>query len=507
MKRMCQKAIICALLVLAALCCAQMPVRAETGHAADDWQLTQGYQRITEPYGAGFILQGNAWLLRTGGHDYVFSEKMTQAQCIEFAARQEQLCAYLADRGVDTSSLAFYVLPGYPNRSDSDNHAAYLDCTAQQSWRQVFTVVQACLGDYTNYGYLYALSNHIAAQIGWACDETPAADEAVFADDPSLINLVYPCFSEKYNAPERIDACRALAVQLLEGVDDVFSQQAFLAQQEAFAQRHNAGSSLTYLQFAYNGESCPLKMRCNYLEVFWDSSFMANNEYLDGQIPRDYTQDVSGLIHTFTWFDQQAAQLCARLHVQPETRVPVQMSAAIPRGYASTYFKTGGLYYTQPKDRRIFATTVTVLAHEYTHHLFELLGGGEDSAYERWQDECMAYYFTLGEPYERRLNYINHVDASYRERLESTIGETYDEPSDYVKLMRILSRTEGKYQYHLKTSNALCSAFGAYFVSVYGEEAFVQTMLHPSAAEALVGQSLKQIIADWCADMENPEND
>ena len=119
----------------------------------------------------------------------------------------------------------------------------------------------------------------------------------------------------------------------------------------------------------------------------------------------------------------------------------------------------------------------------------------------------MAYYFTLGEPYERRLNYINHVDASYRERLESTIGEAYDEPSDYVKLMRILSRTEEKYQYHLKTSNALCSAFGAYFVRVYGEEAFVQTMLHPSAAEALVGQHLKQIIADWCADMENPEND
>lgn len=168
-------------------------------------------------------------------------------------------------------------------------------------------MVQACLGDYTNYGYLYALSNHIAAQIGWACDETPAADDAVFADDPSLISLVYPCFSEKYNAPERIDACRALAVQLLESTEDVFSQQDFLAQQENFAQRHGAGSPLTYLQFAYNGESCPLKMRCNYLEIFWDASFAANNEYLDGQIPRDYTQDVSGLIHTFTWFDQQAA--------------------------------------------------------------------------------------------------------------------------------------------------------------------------------------------------------
>ena len=141
MKRMCQKTIVCALLVLAALCCAHMPARAETGHAADDWQLTQGYQRITEPYGAGFILQGNAWLLSIGGHDYVFSEKMTQAQCIEFATRQEHLCAYLADRGLDTASLVFYVLPGYPNRSDSDNHAAYLDCTAQQSWRQVFTVV------------------------------------------------------------------------------------------------------------------------------------------------------------------------------------------------------------------------------------------------------------------------------------------------------------------------------------------------------------------------------
>lgn len=65
-----------------------------------------------------------------------------------------------------------------------------------KSWEQVLTTIQVCLGDYTNYGYIYSLSNHVARDLQWICDDASIENEKVFVDDPSLLNLVYPCFSE-----------------------------------------------------------------------------------------------------------------------------------------------------------------------------------------------------------------------------------------------------------------------------------------------------------------------
>ena len=79
----------------------------------------------------------------------------------------------------------------------------------------------------------------------------------------------------------------------------------------------------------------------------------------------------------------------------------------------------------------------------------------------------------MGQRYEYRVNIINNVDPDYRDRLEVMIGEAYDEPLDYVKFMRIRWReTENDYIFYLKNKYDLCSAFGEYFVRIYGEDVF-----------------------------------
>ena len=54
-----------------------------------------------------------------------------------------------------------------------------------------------------------------------------------------------------------------------------WSEEEFLGQRTIYAQNENIEFEPTYILFAYNGESCPLKLSCKYLEVFWDSSFVA----------------------------------------------------------------------------------------------------------------------------------------------------------------------------------------------------------------------------------------
>lgn len=474
----------------------------------DSYEYTEIYQRLTEPYGASFIQQGNVLQTIVGTHTYEFEDVISEKARTLFITAQEKLCKLLKEQGLLTDGLTFRVLEDYPNRTESDNHLAYYGLRSMNTWEQVLTTVQVCLGDYTNYGYLYALSNHVAKELQWTCDNITVASIEVFANDPSLLNLVYPCFSEKYSDIQVINTCKDLAVKLLSNTGNIWSETEFLEARTIYAKDNNIDFAPTYVTFAYNSASCPLKLTCQYLELFWDSTFVANNEYLDGDIPVDYTDGVSGLIHTFQWLDAQLSDLCDRLNVNPGEQIPVQMMERLPEGYASPYFETGGLYNRQENTVNIYATTVTCLAHEYMHHIYYLLYQCSDPDYEQWQNEVMAYYYTVGRDYEYRLNIINNVDSSYRQRLETTLNEAYDNPDDTIKLLRIVCRNEElPYIYHLKTDNSLCSAFGEYFVRTYGEEAFQNSMLFPSHVKEFTGKSMDQIVDEWCIDMENPEND
>lgn len=474
----------------------------------NEYKYAEVYRRISEPYGASFAFTGNMLQVTVEDHTYEFDETIAEEECSAFVTTQEKLCDLLEGQGISTAGLTFYILRDYLNRTDSENQTAYFGLECTKSWEQVFTTIQVCLGDYTNYGYLYALSDRVASDLKWSREDVLVENTQILADDPSLLNLVYPCFSEKYSDADAIDACKALAVELLAATENIWSETEFLKARENYALNKSIDFEPTYVTFAYNGESCPLKLCCQYLEVFWDSTFVANNEYLDGYIPTDYTEGVGGLIYTFEWLDEQLTALCQRLGVAPDQEVPVQMTESLPRGYSSPYFERGGLYNNDSGEGGIYATTVTVLAHEYVHHIYWLLCGCDDPDYEVWYNEVVAYYYCVGQQFEYRLNIINNVDPSYGESLEAMLGEAYDEPIDYIKFMRIGWREDGReYVPYLKRSNELACTFGEYFVRIYGEEIFLNSMMYPSRVEEFTGTSMDDIVAAWCVDMLDPAND
>ena len=60
---------------------------------------------------------------------------------------------------------------------------------------------------------------------------------------------------------------------------------------------------------------------------------------------------------------------------------------------------------------------------------------------------------------------------------------------------------------YLISEYALRPVFGEYFVRTYGEDVFLDWVLAPSKSKALTGKTVDEIVDDWCADMDIPEND
>ncbi len=475
------------------------------------YSYTEEYLRISEPYGTDFAFQGNVLQTSVNGRTYELPSSLTENQRIQFISAQEKLCELLERNGISTAGQTYRVLENYRNWSDSANHVSYYGLNTVKSWEQALTTVQAALGDYTNYGYLYALSNIIAADLGWKQDEiSKSASGEALSENTRLLNLVYPCFDTQYTDEADIDACKFVAKELLSGLENIWSEDAFLQARLDHAQSKGLDFQPTYLTFAFYSASCPLKIQTKYVEVFRDHTFQASGEYLDRLIGQDYMADTGSVIHTFEWLDEQLANIrenFASFEMAEDAIVPVCLTARLPGDLAENPH-TIGLFFTDQGENIIRSTTVTALARAYTQFLFWLCGGQEQSAYEFWYASVVAYYYTMPGYFEYRRLQASHGLGASVEVIEELIGQAFDEPMDEVRFLRSCMR-EANAQCidYLKSGDAMGAAFGEYLVRTYGNEAFLRCMLDTSKAKDITGKTLDEILDDWVADMQDASKD
>ena len=468
-------------------------------------EYSETYVRLMEPCGSGFILQKNVMQTDLAGHCYQFEPSIPEAARTGFVSEQEKLCRILDEHGIATDGLCFFVQPEYSNWTDSAQGIAYYGLNTASSWEQALTTLQLALGDYTNYGYLYALSDLLASELGWQQDE--ATDTNAVITDGSLLNLVYPCFDEMYTSPEDIAACKALSKVLLAGLDNVWSEEGFLQARERYADEKGIDFAPTYLAFAYYSPSCKLKLRGRYLEFFRTNSFEEDVYFTHGYIDEDYMASLDGMIRGVGWLEDYLTRLRATFGVDDPALLPVYLSDDAGRYADITY----AAYFTWDKDGgRITGICIPIMAHEYVHYLYWLRGGEEDPAYEDWINEVVACYYDLPGDYEITRRYFEKYRPEFLRDFTETTGEAYDDITDYIRLLRIYYRTEEDvkpYRYYLITDYDLRPVFGDYFVRTYGEDVFLEWALHPSRVKQLTGKTNDEIISDWCADMDDPEND
>lgn len=456
------------LLILAVLLlcagCADTPEETEPTYA-----YTEAYQRIQEPYASGFAFQGNLMQTMANERTYEFDPAISQEERDSFVTGQEALCAFLEEKGISTKGLTFRVLGDYTNWSDSENSTAYFDLASAGSWEQ-----EAVSG---------------AGQL-----------------TGSLLNLVYPCFDEAYTTREEIAACKAVSKEILAGLENPWSEDAFLEARQDYAQAHNLDFEPTYLTFAFFSPSCPLKIQTKYLEVFKESTFVEDYYLTEGYILEDYFVSPQKIIATFQWLDEQLAKLRSALQVDKEELVPVHLEQEIG-GNGNISFL--GLFVSEGDSANIYAESLHCLAHEYVHYLYWLRGGTQDPAYKDWLNETVAHYYTTPEYFEVYYLIGTNAEPERLESIEALIGEDYDEPTDYIKFLRKVfqKRENVQFEFELKETNALCDAFGEYFIRTYGEDAFLDCMLSPSTIEERTGKTLEEIVDDWCVDVADPAKD
>ena len=508
---------ICALLAVLLLCAAcgsvDTPVATEEPVVTEEplptetpvvYEYSEPYVRLMEPCGTGFVLQKNVLQTELGGHIYRFAPSITEDERAAFIQGQEALCALLDGHGISTDALCFFVLPDYTNWSDSANAVAYYSLDTLDTWRQALTTLQVALGDYTNYGYLYALADLAAAELGWERDGAARFDAARI--DGTLLNLVYPCFDETYTAPKDIAACKALSKILISELDDPWSEEAFLQARQDYAEKNAIDFTPTYLGFAYYSPSCKIKIRGKYLEIFRTNSFQEDLYFTAGYLQEDYMASLSGMIRGLTWLEAYLAQLRETFGVDDPALLPVYLRDDAGKYADITY----AAYFSVDKDGgSITGVCVPPMAHEYVHYLYWLCCGKKDSKYESWINEVAACYYSLPADFEIFNDYFNLRPLEKME-LKAVLGKSFEGIADYIRYYRLVFRnTEGlkPYKYYLITDYDLRAVFGEYFVRTYGEDVFLEWALHPSKARQLTGKTTEEIVNDWCADMDDAEND
>lgn len=454
-----------------------------------------------EPYGSKLFLKGSE-RIELSGNIYDFSPDIPEAERITFIELQEQLIAYLSDGMAEpVSGLNFRIQACYPCRSDSDNAKVYFGMDTAGTWEQALATLQAVFGDYTNYGYLYALANQAAEDLGWICDSwLGEADMTAFSKNPALLNLVYPCFLPDSAMRGEIIAAKTLSLELVAEMDNPYSGEADFA---AAAQTYAAGQGIefapSYLGFAYNGPSCPMKIRTRYLEVCRDSTYEADYYTTFGNpTVKEWTASVDGLISTLENVDKQLAEARAIFGYEDEDLLEGEDLAEV-RLLSSELSVEGdaaaGIFCGPGNAMQVQG--YGVILHEYVHYLFAL-HCDRSWDYEGWETEAVAYYLARQEDYETFI-LIYGVRASVN--YEALVGKPLESPDDmpeYFDVIVHLQSQDTYPKYWLNQGGNECISVAGYIVREYGEDAFMQIMLSPRDTKAVTGKAFDELVEDWC---------
>ena len=173
------------------------------------------------------------------GRTYYFDAAVTDKQRNDAITLSEELIKeYLGGDTQWNSAAKIYFFPEGGDWADSEQGAAYINVDSIGTYKHILSMLKLRYGDYSNYGYLYAMADQIAHKLKWTSDEVQELDLDVIRNNPNLLNLGYIYFDEKYVTTEEANACKALAVEILNAIDEeAVSEERFMQEIDAVAQK------------------------------------------------------------------------------------------------------------------------------------------------------------------------------------------------------------------------------------------------------------------------------
>lgn len=234
----------------------------------------------------------------TDGKFYCFTDDKSVAD--DFINAQRTLTRYLRSYGVAVGELICYGTDYGYSFSKSSAHEAYVALSDMRTWQQVLVTLQTIWGDYTDYGYVYAMANTVAGELGWQTDVVQSFEKAVvdcfFAENSQAIHLLYPAFTTSFASEETVSNSKTLALHLFEKIKWKKALKKTVNEQlddyydllGAYAREISVPFDRQTCGYAYYGENIKLRIMTTYAELIIDSNYRDRNEAVFGDYWNHY---------------------------------------------------------------------------------------------------------------------------------------------------------------------------------------------------------------------------
>ena len=436
------------------------------------------------------------------GTFFCFTEETAQAD--DFINTQRELLRFLRDCGVEIGKLEYYGTDYGYSFSESGEGAAYVALSELRSWQQVLVTLQTVWGDYTDYGYVYAMANAIADELEWKVDSAPVVDKALLdnflIENPDVINLLYPTFTTRFASQETVNNSKALSVCLFENIqwraaiaksiidqlDDYYSVVSDYAQDISIPfSRQTCG-------YAYYGENVKLRIMTAYAELIIDTNYHDSLESLYG----DYWSTYSSIYATANIINDEIATAVEYFGLEDKAGIIKIKWLDSQNDSTPTYMSSGtdGIYY--PSTQTAYITSIRPYLHEYYHHIEYLVTNKNSTT---WQSQAFceigssrSYYkqlateSTFGKKEDGRKLFYAFTGRQYQPGRD-----------DFFEAWNILCYINDYYRLSYLTGAQSHNSFGWYLINLYGERTVYNLMLFPDTVEEIVGKKWDQLATEW----------
>lgn len=424
-----------------------------------------------------------------------------EAKADRFVNAQLELLTYLERRNVELRNLNYYVSDYDDTYGDSANDSAYIGLMSVETYKQVLVTLQTLWGEYTDYGYLYALSNKIAKELKWGGDDVPEVENVTldkfFSENVAAMNLLYPCFSSEYASEETIDNCKALSAKLLKDkkikqtlsrpIEEQIAE--FRLQTDEYAEKLQVDFERNKCRYAYNGQYIPLKILTTYAEYFVDVDYEDRADYLSGLF-----SDYAGIFEAMEIVEKELCMAVEKFDLKEEVKViPFKCLSSESANYL---YGKDLVNFTRSEKGEIIITFLNSYYHEYHHYLFYILNPSTSSS---WQEEAFCE-LARSYSYYGRLNVEQGMmqEEKWQEFFSEFAGRKYTgSREDYFEFYDSLCYACDDYELRWNTGRNPINSITKYLVDLYGEDTVIDLYLYPDTVEEVVGKSWDKLAYEW----------
>ena len=441
-----------------------------------------------------------------------------EALADSFINAQRTLLHFLQDNGMTVRKLNYVALHFDDNFSESEKDNAYIALSSAETWQQVLVTLQALWGDYTDYGYVYAMANAIASHLGWETEilesAEPATLDAFFRENPLVLSLLYPTFTELYATEETIRYSKLLSLDLFEDIDlcDALKKPIETQLDDfevllcGYSDKIGVSFSRQVCGYAYRGPYLPLCIQATYATHIVDHSYKDYHRDLFD----DYFGDYVTIYQTAATLDREIVEAVARFGLEDSAgNVNINWLSEYS---ATTLFAKHHINTCYVLMKEAYVTTISLYLHAYYYHIEHLINPDSESS---WQTSAFC---EIGRSYSQYALYATEKtftqNSKWAELYYSFTGHTYQsEMASYFEAFDVLTYAlNDDFRLDYQRDGAFLNSFSYYLIKDFGEEAIINLMLFPDTVVDVTGKTWetlenewKQSLMDRYADREIPD--